>query len=242
MTKSRCSNCEAPLEGPYCAQCGQRERGRLTVRELVGNLVDSLFSIDSTLWRTVVGLARNPGALCRDYVSGRRARYLSPLRYCIAALALYLLVSVLLGADPTRAVGTLEIGGSERADQAREGVTGNIDLVLFLSLPLLAAMLRLYYWRAGHNFAEVAAYALYMLGQMFVLSIPLIPVSLLSPPIATGLRLALQVILFTWSAKIFFGGRGVLGWVKALGVQVLYIASILPVALLVIVYFYFTSG
>lgn len=238
-----CSNCDALLSGPFCAQCGQRVRGRLSTRKLLGDLLAHGFSVESALWRTIAGLARNPGALCRDYVSGRRARYVNPLRYCLMVLAVYLLVSVVLGIDPTKAVGKVVITGdtAAAADAARARFTRHIDLMLFLALPLFALLLRIYYRKAGYNYAEVTAYALFVVGQSFLYATMLLPFLLLIPTLTAGIRLLIQVAIFTWSATVFFGGKGMRGWIKALGVQFLYVLSVFPVALLMILIFLATG-
>ncbi len=127
-----CLNCETPLTGSFCGKCGQRARGRLTSRELVGDLLAHVLTLESALGRTVIGLARRPGAVCLDYVKGRRARYISPLRYCLLTLALYLLVGLVLGADPTKAVGNISISSAttEVANAARAKIGRHIGLDL----------------------------------------------------------------------------------------------------------------
>ncbi|HEX5765407.1 MAG TPA: DUF4286 family protein, partial [Woeseiaceae bacterium] len=52
-----CLNCQALLQGQYCARCGQRARGRLiSIWELVRDAVGDLFELDSRLWQTIIPL------------------------------------------------------------------------------------------------------------------------------------------------------------------------------------------
>lgn len=89
-TDGICSNCEAELHGQYCASCGQRSRRRMiTVWELVREASDLLTSLDSRLWRTLGLLMFRPGSLTRNYLEGRRARYVAPLRLFIAASVIF---------------------------------------------------------------------------------------------------------------------------------------------------------
>jgi hypothetical protein len=96
-----CRNCGAPSPGQYCPECGQRSPARvLTLWELIKEATDDLTHSDSRVWRTLIPLMLKPGLLTREYLLGRRARYLPPFR-------LYLVLSVLCFL-------TLGLGDNER--------------------------------------------------------------------------------------------------------------------------------
>ena len=88
-----CLNCDAILAGQYCGSCGQRATSRLiSVWELVRDAFGDLFELDSRLWRTLIPLAVRPGRLTRDYLRGRRARFMPPFRmYIVMSLLFFLL-------------------------------------------------------------------------------------------------------------------------------------------------------
>jgi hypothetical protein len=90
----RCLDCGSPLDGPYCAGCGQRDVDRLVpLGELVGDLLDELAGLQTRLVRTLRMLVLRPGVLTGEYVEGRRVRYVPPPRlYLILALGFFLLV------------------------------------------------------------------------------------------------------------------------------------------------------
>ena len=90
-----CLNCSALLTGQYCANCGQRARGRLiSIWELVRDAIGDLFELDSRLWRTLIPLMVRPGQLTREYLMGRRARFMPPFRtYLVLSLAFFLVAS-----------------------------------------------------------------------------------------------------------------------------------------------------
>ena len=91
-----CKNCGAALTGEYCAQCGQRERGRdIRVTDLVGEALEDLRHLDGRVWRTLVNLCVRPGRVTADYFAGRRAHYLPPLRlYLIVSFIVFLIISL----------------------------------------------------------------------------------------------------------------------------------------------------
>ena len=88
-----CKNCGAALTGQYCGACGQRASNRLiSLWELVKDAFGDLFELESRLWRTLIPLAVRPGHLTRDYLLGRRARYMPPFRmYLVLSLTFFLI-------------------------------------------------------------------------------------------------------------------------------------------------------
>jgi Protein of unknown function (DUF3667) len=87
---SICRNCGAKAPGAFCPACGQETDIRLpTVRKLMHDATGRLVSFDSRLWRTLFALVAKPGFLTREYLDGRRRRYLRPTR-------LFLVMSLLL--------------------------------------------------------------------------------------------------------------------------------------------------
>lgn len=109
-----CLNCSAPLAGQYCAHCGQRARSRLiSIWELVRDAFGDLFELDSRLWRTLIPLTCRPGKLTRDYLMGRRARFMPPFRTYLVLSVVFFLVAFF---DPKELFGILY----EPADQAVE--------------------------------------------------------------------------------------------------------------------------
>lgn len=90
-----CRNCGARASGHYCANCGQETRVALPtfgtfMREAAGRYV----ALDGRMWRTLWGLVARPGLLTREYLQGRRRRYIRPARLF---LVLYLLLFALIG-------------------------------------------------------------------------------------------------------------------------------------------------
>lgn len=74
-----CLNCEAPLTGPYCAECGQRGRINRTLRSFLADFVSGMVNLEGRLWHTLPLLVWRPGELTRRYVDGQRARFVSPV-------------------------------------------------------------------------------------------------------------------------------------------------------------------
>jgi hypothetical protein len=76
-----CQNCGTELLGPHCYKCGQPVNGLVRhFTSIVGDFFDSVFDLDTRVFRTVGPLFAKPGFLTREYFAGHRVRYVSPVR------------------------------------------------------------------------------------------------------------------------------------------------------------------
>ena len=76
-----CANCGAPMHGPYCYACGQPEKGMIRqLASVMSDVLDTVFNIDSRVFRSLVPLYFRPGYLTIEYFAGRRVRYVTPFR------------------------------------------------------------------------------------------------------------------------------------------------------------------
>ncbi|MEO6929555.1 MAG: DUF3667 domain-containing protein [Casimicrobiaceae bacterium] len=78
----RCHNCTAALAAHdvYCHECGQETHiGLPTARQFMREAAGRYVALDGRMWRTLRALA-HPGMLTREYLAGRRRRYVRPGR------------------------------------------------------------------------------------------------------------------------------------------------------------------
>ena len=87
-----CQNCESPLTGPFCAQCGQQDidyhRG---FHHLAHDLLENVFHFEGKFFVTVAWLLVKPGRITLEFLAGRRASQLNPLRFYIFVSVLFFL-------------------------------------------------------------------------------------------------------------------------------------------------------
>jgi len=87
-----CLNCGAPITGSYCANCGQaRVHTDPTLHEFLHEATHELVHWEGKIPHTLRALFVQPGRLTLDFLAGRRARWLPPLRlYLICSVAFFL--------------------------------------------------------------------------------------------------------------------------------------------------------
>lgn len=96
-----CENCHQPLNGPFCANCGQSTDSTLKYFWVVIlHLLDDIFSFDSRALRTVWPLITRPAFLTNEYFAGRRVHYVPPLRlYLFISIVFFLTLKFFLAVD-----------------------------------------------------------------------------------------------------------------------------------------------
>jgi len=119
-----CANCGAPMHGPYCYACGQPEKGMIRqLASVMHDVLDTVFNIDSRVFRSLLPLYFRPGYLTLEYFAGRRVRYVTPFRlFFFLCVISFFAIQFSLDLDDANfnLVGEGNNGGIERAQTAAE--------------------------------------------------------------------------------------------------------------------------
>jgi len=133
-TGALCSNCNAPLTGPFCHICGQKDDDlKRPIWTLLREILDDVVSTDSRLFKTLVLLALVPGGLTRAFRDGRRARFVPPLRlYIVMSILFFVILSVAdilildINVQPKEQAEIEKQEAQDQADAALEAATESI--------------------------------------------------------------------------------------------------------------------
>jgi hypothetical protein len=91
---TQCLNCGTTLSGSFCSECGQRAvPPHPTLRELFGEAFAEFSGWDGKLAETIKLLLRKPGQLTIEFLRGRRAHFISPLRLYFTSSLVFFLVT-----------------------------------------------------------------------------------------------------------------------------------------------------
>jgi Protein of unknown function (DUF3667) len=88
-----CPTCGASPMARYCAECGEKRISQhdLSIRHYVTELLEIVTHLDSRILRATWELVRHPGGLSAYHFSGRRIRYVTPLRLFVVLSVVYFL-------------------------------------------------------------------------------------------------------------------------------------------------------
>jgi hypothetical protein len=137
---------------PFCPHCGQdRNTRRFDAKHLARALSRALFTVDNTFVTTLARLLAAPGHLAREYVLGKRAKYVTP----------FTLLAVLTLVDGY-VRNHWRFNLAETADDQVRAVVHVLEetrrafekLFIIALLPLQALTTSLWFRRARQNYAE----------------------------------------------------------------------------------------
>jgi hypothetical protein len=96
-----CLNCQTVLEGAFCHVCGQSaDDFQRPIGKLIIEAFGDTFAFDGRLWRTLPKLVFRPGRVTKDYIEGRRARYVPPFRmYLLSGILFFLVLFAVVSGD-----------------------------------------------------------------------------------------------------------------------------------------------
>jgi Protein of unknown function (DUF3667) len=149
-----CPNCGTlPATPGFCAKCGQdNRRDRLKLNDLARDALAAVTDLDGRWLVTLRALFPHSGDLASDYVAGRRARFVSPVRLFLVALVLLLVAQEVL-----------------RPTLAADGRWLLLALTLY-ALPA-ALLLRISFLRTRRTVAEIAVLVLYSISALVLLRV-----------------------------------------------------------------------
>ncbi len=91
--ENNCLNCGSTVIGKYCSECGQENT---EPKESVWNLISHFFNdvthFDGKFFSTLKLLLFRPGFLSKEYMKGKRASYLNPIRMYLFTSFIFFLV------------------------------------------------------------------------------------------------------------------------------------------------------
>jgi hypothetical protein len=113
----KCPNCDYSFNGidNYCPNCGQENHThKLPVKHFILEVVEGYFHLDTKMINTLKDMVLKPGLITKNYNLGKRARYVSPIRFYIFVSFVFFLILSL--ENP-------EKGGSSARSNKSEGFT-----------------------------------------------------------------------------------------------------------------------
>ena len=145
---NRCLNCDAELSGAFCAACGQRAvPANPSVAEIARDAWEELSGYDGRIAATFRALP-HPGRLTINYIEGRRARYLSPVRLYLIVSFVYFIVAAAApqqaqSGGEVRGPGGMRIGitnAAQMSEADRAAIIKDLEHAPWFMKPLLRAL------------------------------------------------------------------------------------------------------
>jgi hypothetical protein len=175
-----CLNCGLELAGAWCAHCGQRAVAlRPTLHELLHEAFHEFAHFDGKILRTLKLLLFAPGALTAEFLGGKRARSVTPIRlYLLCSVLFFGLLTVMPGPSKLRVSFTKGADAqlqraAARANKDPSIITHAFETALpkamFILMPLFGLIVFAFYWRAERMFVPHFYFAVHIHAFAFVM-------------------------------------------------------------------------
>ena len=157
-----CPNCGTRVAGRFCSNCGQRAADmRPTLHDLLHEAFEEFSHVDGKFLRTLGLLLFRPGLLTLEFVEGKRARSVSPLRLYLLISVLFFGVLAMLPASKNLRVSVPAT--NEQLAQAAERMNRDPAILshaletafpkaMFVLMPLFGFLVYAFYWRIERMF------------------------------------------------------------------------------------------
>ena len=103
---TECQNCSQRFEAhyPYCPYCGMKTKDELTLGVLFNNTISNYFSVDARFFKSYLPLMLQPGFLAKEFVDGKRIKYLHPAQMYLFISVVFFLLFSFISREQTQSV------------------------------------------------------------------------------------------------------------------------------------------
>jgi hypothetical protein len=96
-----CLNCKQPISNNdnFCSNCGQvNDELPLSIKQFISEFFAGFFSFDTRFFKTFIPLIFKPGKVSKDYIIGKRRRYVNPFQLYLHVTILFFLIQGIFSA------------------------------------------------------------------------------------------------------------------------------------------------
>jgi hypothetical protein len=230
-----CLNCASLLHGHYCAHCGQPHRPLDPgLHDLLHEATHEFLHLDGKILATLKALLFFPGRLTAEFLAGRRARFIGPIRlYLTMSLLFFLLMgystdkSIKVESGPPNEA-TIHLSSKDSHFSQwlnhsiahalddprafRREMMANSSHVMFVLVPLFALLLRMVYIKRKLRYPSFVYFSLHVHALFFfaftlLLLTGLVKNDALDETMGWAVFLGLPVYLFLAMRRVFGGTR-----------------------------------
>jgi hypothetical protein len=118
-----CLNCGATVTERFCSRCGQENtQPKESLGHLVGHFFEDITHFDAKIFVTLKDLVLRPGFLTREYIAGKRVRYLNPIRMYVFISAVFFIAVFAGGEEHT----SVPDNGQHATNLFRQGLADSL--------------------------------------------------------------------------------------------------------------------
>jgi hypothetical protein len=213
---TNCKNCNEPIDGKYCSNCGQAIHLKRIDGHYILHEIEHIFHFERGILYTIKALLLRPGQTVREFITDNRNRLVKPIIFIIISSLIYTLVNNFFGNKNELIKFT---GGGEEEKSAViilvkwvQQHYGYANLLWGLFVALWAKIL---FKKYHYNYFEIIILLCFVQGMFMLITALLISIIHITHigPFSQGALIPIGYI--TWAIGQFFDGKKLLNYVKA---------------------------
>jgi uncharacterized integral membrane protein len=148
----QCLNCNNPLQGKYCNQCGQKaDTHRLNSKHFfLHDIVHGVWHMDKGVPFTIAQALKRPGYAAMDYLSGKRVKYYNVFYLCLILLG----INLFIAHNVTELQENFGVHKNHKPDELELFLIKYYKVFYFSTIPAFASICLLFFRRLKLNYAE----------------------------------------------------------------------------------------
>ena len=229
-----CKNCDSPLAGNFCANCGQKsEMHRITFKHFLHEFFHAFTHTDKGILLLMKELLTRPGHVAREYLEGKRKKYFNPLSFLVIVSSLYAYISFKTGYFVALSKLSQPPPNSSKGQvyymEVMDVMVNNGKVISLFLMPILVAFFSwLFFKRSKNNLAENLVLNSFVLGEVFIIAtLVIIPCYVLFPGIPIGINnMVFHVLMISYivvAYRQFFKNNIFLTILKVILINILFI-------------------
>ncbi|SBW01238.1 DUF3667 domain-containing protein [uncultured Dysgonomonas sp.] len=230
--KRQCLNCGNEVTDNYCSICGQSvHTSRITPLHLVEELQYGLLHINKGLLYTVKELLVRPGTTMKNYLAGKRVKYMKPFLFLIIWGAVYSLVFHFFHFFPMKEMNNPD-NEVLRYIPLYDWYSSHYSIVMLLTLPFFALSTYFLFYKSRYNYIEHLVVFSYINGAKTIILLLFYPLIYITKSTEVyHIVHIIATVYVIWGVSQFFKTSS---WLKATGKVVL--AMILAFLLITVIF------
>lgn len=224
----RCLNCNNELTGEFCSSCGQRrhEYKDRKVTTFVKNFFEESFSFDSKFLKTLKRLLISPGFLTHEYITGKVASYVTPLKMYLFISVVSFFIGSLISPDDLSSLEEdfdakdfiesyiSQSGASREVFEAKfnNEIQGKMPLYFLALVVLFSLPLKLIYLQTKRLYVEHLVFSLHFFTFLLIMLVISTLLELIMPDISYLFIFFIPFVYMFFAVKNVYGQKIILSF------------------------------
>jgi len=215
MTMNTCKNCNEPINGNYCSNCGQPTKLKRIDRNYVIHEIAHAFHTEKGILYTIKKLLISPGEDIKYYITENRSRLVKPIPFLIIASLIYTVALHFFHIDAEYFYARQTEIEYPTVNIFLNWMLDHQGYVSIISGLFVALWVKLFFRKSGYNFFEIFIILCFLSGVSALISTFFVIFQGLTHWNLMLIASLIAFFYYVWAIGQFFGKKKAINYIKA---------------------------